>query len=129
MAKSSSRAACASSSRTSSSRVTTSGREVSANLRDLHVGHYGAVMGLTGLGLTGRLAASALPGYVRAPAYVTEPWVALGVIALVVLLPLYVLKLVRYPDAVREDFTYPGTLGFCGALPVGMSLVAGGLAP
>jgi tellurite resistance protein len=90
---------------------------------------YGAVMGLVGLGLTARSAATVLPGYVRAPAYVTEPWVALGVIAFLVLVPLYVAKLVRYPAAVREEFTNPVQLGFCGALPVGMSLVAGALGP
>jgi tellurite resistance protein len=90
---------------------------------------YGAVMGLTGLGLSARSAATVLPGYVRAPAYVTEPWVALGVLAFLILVPLYLVKLVRYPAAVREEFTSPVQLGFCGALPVGMFLVGGGLAP
>jgi len=90
---------------------------------------YGAVMGLAGLGLTARVAATVLPGYVRAPAYVTEPWVALGALALCVLLILYGAKLVRFPSAVRDDFVNPLTLGFCGALPVGATLVAGGLAP
>ncbi len=99
------------------------------NLRELPIGMYGAVMGLVGLGLTARSAATVLPGYVRAPAYVTEPWVALGVIAFLILVPLYVAKLVRYPAAVREEFTNPVQLGFCGALPVGMFLVGGGLAP
>jgi tellurite resistance protein len=99
------------------------------NLKDVHVGMYGAVMGLAGLGLTARSAATVLPGYVRAPAYVTEPWVALGVIAFVILVPVYLAKLIRHPQQVRQDFTHPGTLGFCGALPVGMSLVAGGVAP
>jgi len=98
-------------------------------LRKVPIGMYGAVMGITGLGLSARAAATVLPGYVRAPAYVTEPWVALGVIAFVVLLPLYLAKLVRYPDAVREEFMNPMQLGFCGALPVGMFLVGGGLAP
>ena len=99
------------------------------NLRDVPIGMYGAVMGLTGLGLTARAAATVLPGYVRAPAYVTEPWVALGVLAFLILLPLYAAKLVRYPAVVREEFTNPAQLGFCGALPVGMFLVGGGVAP
>ena len=90
---------------------------------------YGAVMGLAGLGLTARAAATVFPGVVRAPAYFTELWVFLGVVALGVLLPAYLLKLIRHPAAVREDFTNPATLGFCGALPVGMTLVAGGIAP
>jgi tellurite resistance protein len=90
---------------------------------------YGAVMGLAGLGLSARAAAPVLPGWLRAPAYFTEPWVLLGALALAVLLPLYVLKLIYYPRDVRADFTNPALLGFCGALPVGMFLVAGGVAP
>ena len=99
------------------------------NLKNVHVGMYGAVMGLAGLGLSARVAATVLPGYVRAPAYATEPWVAAALLTLIVLVVLYVAKLVRHPGAVREDFVNPLTLGFCGALPVGASLVAGGLAP
>ena len=99
------------------------------NVRHVPIGMYGAVMGLVGLGLSARAAATVLPGYVRAPAYVTEPWVAAGVLLFIVLVPLYLAKLVRHPDAVREEFTNPISLGFCGALPVGMFLVGGGLAP
>jgi tellurite resistance protein len=99
------------------------------NLRQVHVGFYGAVMGLAGLGLTARAAAPLFPGAIRAPAYFTELWVALGVVAFVVLVSAYLAKLLRYPASVKEDFTNPLTMGFCGALPVGMSLVAGGIAP
>ena len=86
-------------------------------------------MGLAGLGLSARAAATVFPGVLRAPAYFTELWVFLGVVALCALLSAYFLKLILYPAAVREDFTNPATLGFCGALPVGMTLVAGGIAP
>ena len=103
------------------------GHQDGVNLKQLHVGFYGAVMGLAGLGLTARAAASLFPGTIRAPAYFTEPWVAAGAIALAVLVVLYVLKGLRSPGAVREDFTTPLHLGFCGGLPVGMSLVAGGV--
>jgi tellurite resistance protein len=99
------------------------------NLRSVHIGMYGAVMGLAGLGLSARAAAPVLPGVLKAPAYFTEPWVLLGALALAILLPLYLIKLFRYPSSVREDFTNPALLGFCGALPVGMFLVAGGIAP
>jgi len=95
-------------------------------VRELPVGFYGAVMGLAGLGLTARAAAPLFPGVVRAPAYFTEVWVALGFVALALLFPIYLAKLFLYPGAVKEDFTDPIRLGFCGALPVGMSLVAGG---
>ena len=88
---------------------------------------YGAVMGLAGLGLTARSAATVWPGVLRAPAYFTEPWVAAGSVALLVLVVLYGMKLVQNPRAVRDDFVNPLTLGFCGAFPVGMSLVAGGV--
>ena len=98
-------------------------------LKELPLGAYGAVMGIAGLGLTARAAAPLFPGVVRAPAYVSEPIVLLGLLALVLLLVLYFVKLVRYPKAVREEFTNPATLGFCGALPVGMTLVAWGVAP
>jgi len=86
-------------------------------------------MGLAGLGLTARAAAPLFPGVFRAPSYFTEPWIAAAAIALLILTILYLWKIVRCPSAVKEDFTNPGLLGFCGALPVGISLVAGGLAP
>ncbi len=98
-------------------------------LKNLPLGIFGAVMGLAGLGLTARAAAPLFPGVVRAPAYFTELWVALGVIAFAVLIVGYFFKLLLYPLAVGEEFTNPAQLGFCGALPVGMSLVAGGVGP
>ena len=98
-------------------------------LRELPIGYYGAVMGLVGLGLALRAAAPLFPGVVRAPVYVTEPWIWLGLLFFVCLVPAYIAKVLRHPGAVRQEFTNPLQLGFCGALPVGMSLVAGGLAP
>jgi tellurite resistance protein len=99
------------------------------NVRHVHVGMYGAVMGLAGLGLTARAAAPVWPGVFRAPAYFTEPWVLAGLVALGILIMLYATKLAQAPLAVRDDFVNPLTLGFCGAFPVGMSLVAGGVGP
>ena len=99
------------------------------NLKDLPIGAYGAVMGIAGLGLTARAAAPLFPGVVRAPAYVSEPIVLLGFLSLLFLLVLYAIKLFRYPKAVKEEFTSPATLGFCAALPVGLTLVAWGVAP
>jgi tellurite resistance protein len=90
---------------------------------------YGAVMGLAGLGLSARAAVTLFPGTFRAPAYFTELWVILGAVALLVLLPLYFLKIIFHWQAVKDDFTDTGLLGFCGALPVGMTLVAGGIGP
>lgn len=98
-------------------------------IKHLHIGMYGAVMGLAGLGLSARAAAPLFPGTFRAPAYFTELWVLLGALALLVLLPLYFLKLIFHRQAVKDDFTDTGLIGFCGALPVGMTLVAGGIGP
>jgi len=86
-------------------------------------------MGLAGLGLTARAAAPLFPGVIRAPAWFTEPWVLLGAVAFCILVPLYLVKLIRFPSAVKAEFVSPVQIGFCGALPVGMSLVAGGVAP
>jgi tellurite resistance protein len=55
--------------------------------------------------------------------------VALGLVAFLILLPLYLVKLARFPGVVKQEFLDPMQLGFCGALPVGMALVAGGLQP
>jgi tellurite resistance protein len=90
---------------------------------------YGAVMGLAGLGLTARAAAPLFPGVFRAPAYFTELWVALGVSALLILAVLFLVKCFANPKSVQADFTDPALMGFTGALPVGMTLVAGGLGP
>src|SRR5712672_4305766 len=86
-------------------------------------------MGLAGLGLTARAAAPLFPGVFRAPAYFTELWVGLGALAFVLLSLLYVVKIFTNSKAVLAEFLNPATLGFCGTLPVSMSLVAGGLAP
>ena len=93
------------------------------------IGLFGAVMGLTGLGLSARVAATVWPGVFRAPAYFTELWVALGVVGFVFLFLAYLWKIIRNPKAVRDEFSNPVTIGFCGALPVGMFLVGGGIAP
>jgi tellurite resistance protein len=98
------------------------------SVRSLPMGAFGAVMGLAGLGLAARSTASAVPGYVRAPAYLTEPWIALAAIVFVVLLVMYTGKLMGYPEEVRNELRNPLTLGFCGTLPVAMFLVGGGIA-
>ena len=67
------------------------------NFRELPVGAYGAVMGIAGLGLAMRAAAPLFPGVVRAPAYVSEPVVLLGALALAGLLVCYAIKLARSP--------------------------------
>jgi tellurite resistance protein len=86
-------------------------------------------MGLAGLGLAWRGAAAALPLPAAAAAGIGAFWILLGAAALAGLLPAYALKLLRHPGAVREEFAEPARLGFCATLPLGMTLVAGGLQP
>lgn len=93
------------------------------------IGLFAAVMGLVGLGLAGRAAAPLFPGVFRAPAYFTELWVALGLLAFAALVVLYARKIALEPQAVRAELTEPAKLGFAGAPGVAASLVAAGLAP
>lgn len=98
---------------------------MSQSLRFVPVGLFGAVMGLAGLGLAGRAAMPVAP----VPARFPEFWIALAALALTALLATYVLKVLRHGAAVREELANPALIGFCAALPVGMTLVAAGVEP
>ncbi len=98
-------------------------------LRELPIGLYGAVMGLAGLGIAARACAPLFPGVFRAPAYFTEPWVALAAIVFVVLVLLYALKVFLCPEEVKREFLNPAQMGFCAAMPVGMTILAAGVLP
>jgi tellurite resistance protein len=91
------------------------------------LGLFGAVMGLVGLGLAARAAAPLFPGLFRAPAYFSEPWIAAGALLFVVLGLLYFLKVVT--GRAKEDFVVPERMGALGLVPVGMMLIAAGMAP
>jgi tellurite resistance protein len=95
------------------------------SIRALPIGMFGAVMGLAGLGLASRGARTMF----GLPAWLPEVWVWLGAAVAAVLVAGYAVKLLRHPDTVRDELANPATLGFCAALPVGLTLVAGGLAP
>ena len=87
-------------------------------------------MGLAGLGLTARAAAPLFPGTIRAPAYFTELWVALGGHRSGdPCCPRISSNWCSTRGQCARTSPIPLYLGFCGALPVGMSLVAGGVAP
>jgi tellurite resistance protein len=98
---------------------------VAQSLRFVPAGMFGAVMGLAGLGLAGRAAMPVAP----VPARFPEFWIALAALALSALLAAYVLKALRHGTAVREELANPALIGFCAALPVGMTLVAAGVEP
>lgn len=93
------------------------------------IGYFAAVMGLVGLGLAGRAAAPLFPGVFRAPAYFTEPWIAIGILVFVLLVVLYAGKVVLRPDEARADFTAPERMGALGLVPVSLMLIAAGLGP
>jgi tellurite resistance protein TehA-like permease len=90
-------------------------------------GLFGAVMGLVGLGLAARAAAPLFPGVFRAPAYFTEPWIAAGTLLFIVLGLLFFVKIVT--GKAKADFIAPERMGALGLIPVGMMLIAAGMAP
>ena len=92
------------------------------SLGALPAGLFGAVMGLAGLGLAWRRAEGALT-------FASELWCALGVLALVLVGAGYAAKALRHPQSVRAELENPALVGFCAALPVGMTLAAGALRP
>ncbi|HYD56569.1 MAG TPA: hypothetical protein VEB41_06655 [Burkholderiales bacterium] len=93
------------------------------------IGLFAAVMGLVGLGLAARAAASLFPGVFRAPAYFTELWIALGLLAYVALVLVYSRKAWVAWDDVKAEFQDPAKMGFVGAPCVATGLVAAALAP
>jgi len=95
------------------------------SLRFLPASLFGAVMGLAGLGLALRAAQTLF----ALPAMLADLWIAIAALALACLLPAYALKALRHPQSVREELANPATLGFCATLPIGLTLVAGGLQP
>ncbi len=96
---------------------------MSQSVKYLPAGLFGGVMGLEGLGLACR--GAPLP-YL---AIFGEFWIWLGLLALAALLPAYVVKLVRYPAAVRDEFLNPAYMGFCATLPLALTLCGGGVWP
>src|SRR5258708_9119999 len=84
---------------------------------------------MAGRGLRGGGGARLSAGGFRAPAYFTELWVALGFLAFVLLFFAYVFKLLLFFEKAKAEFMNPPQMGFCAALPVGMTLLADGIAP
>jgi len=82
-------------------------------------------MGLAGFGLALRAASPILP--IKSP--LPEIWIGIALLALAVLAVTYVVKVFRHAAAVKEEFSNPASVGFFAAFPVGMALVAAGVAP
>jgi tellurite resistance protein len=82
-------------------------------------------MGLAGLGLACRGAAPV----VKQPPAFSEVWVAAGALVMAVLLLALLFRMFSDFKAIREELNDPARLGFCATLPIGLTLVAGGLQP
>ena len=91
-----------------------------SSVKHLPVNLFGAVMGLAGLSLAWRLAASVLgTGIVIAD--------AVGMTAIVVFIALalgYGAKWAKYPSAVKDEFTHPIAGNFFGTITIGILLLS-----
>ena len=95
------------------------------SLKGASLGWFGAVMGIAGLGLACRGAAPV----VKQPPAFSEVWVAIGCLVAAVLLAALVFRIFVDFKGVKEELADPARLGFCATLPIGLTLVAGGLQP
>jgi len=95
------------------------------SLRHVSLGWFGAVMGLAGLGLACRGAAPV----VKQPPAFSEVWVAAGALVMAVLLLALAYRLFSDFRAIKEELNDPARVGFCATLPIGVTLVAGGVQP
>jgi len=96
-----------------------------ASIRNLPVSLFGSVMGLSGLALAWRFAHKSL----GAPAFIGE---AIGVFALgvFVLISLgYLIKLAKYPPAVRAEFQHPIAGNFFGTIAISILLLSAVIGP
>lgn len=86
---------------------------------------FASVMGLSGLGLAWRRAGQDL-GW---PPLIGETILALGAIAFLALVLLYVAKLIRHPAMVAAEFAHPVRSSFFAAATIGLMLLSVGLLP
>lgn len=86
---------------------------------------FGAVLGISGLGLAWRQA-ERLHGWTHVPGDII---LLAGFLLLAVTLIAYAAKTLRYPAAVRDDLAHPVKGPFIGAMPLGIALQVPALAP
>jgi len=96
-----------------------------ARIARLPAALFGAVLGLAGLGLAWRSAASVF----GAPAFISEAIVALGAAAFILLAACYVAKIVRAPAAVLAELMHPGQSSFFGTITISFALMAAAALP
>ncbi|MBT3991086.1 MAG: hypothetical protein HON14_03160 [Rhodospirillaceae bacterium] len=86
---------------------------------------FGAVMGISGLGLAWRQAEVSL-GWSDLPG---DAILLIGAAILILATPLYLIKILRLPEAFQRDVDHPVKSAFLSAFPVGLSLQVSALAP
>lgn len=94
-------------------------------LQRFPVALFGAVMGLAGLGLAWRRAATTI----GAPAAIGESLLLLAALVFLVVLLAYGAKLLRHREAVAAEFIHPLAGSFFAAIAISALLLAAGLAP
>jgi tellurite resistance protein len=95
------------------------------SLQAMPVGWFGLAMGIAGLALALRLAGRVL----SVPPALGEIVALVAVAVEAGLLAAYLLKYLKYRDAVRAEFENVATLGFTGTIPISLFLTAACLAP
>lgn len=85
----------------------------------------GSVLGLGGLGLMWRVAATAL----GVPGWIGEAVLAVMALAFALLVALHGLRAVRHPETLRAEFTSPAMAPFFSIFSIGGLLVAAALTP
>jgi tellurite resistance protein len=91
-----------------------------ASIQHLPVNLFASVMGLAGLALAWRVAAKTFGADIA----IAD---GIGVLAILVFLLIaagYLYKLVRYPDAVRREFTHPVASNFFGTITIAILLLS-----
>lgn len=96
-----------------------------ASIRNLPVNLFGSVMGLSGLALAWRLAHSSL----GAPAIIGEAIGAFALGVFVLISSAYLVKLIKYPEAVRAEFNHPVAGNFFGTIAIAVLLLSAVIRP
>ena len=86
---------------------------------------FGAVMGISGLGLAWRRAEEAM-GWSTLPGDII---LSIGALILILSTPLYGLKMLRFPSELQADIAHPVKSAFLSAFPVALILQVSALAP
>jgi tellurite resistance protein len=92
------------------------------------VSMFAVGMGVTGLGLAWRMAAQRL-AWDPSWAWIGEAIIVLAVIGVGVVAATYLVKLLRYPDAVRREFANPVASCFFATITISLTLMASAAFP